>query len=68
MRRASIAAALSVLLAVASAEAVCNQTAASQADRDLWNTHGCWQEYFLWQYQAYDMRGADWSPGVERRL
>ena len=41
--------------------AVCDQTAASQADRDLWNTHGCWQEFFLWQYQAYGLNGNDWS-------
>ncbi|HEU0207476.1 MAG TPA: hypothetical protein VFQ78_00715, partial [Candidatus Udaeobacter sp.] len=41
--------------------AVCDQTAASQADRDLWNTHGCWQEFFLWQYQAYGLNGSDWS-------
>src|SRR5215470_6132440 len=43
------------------ANAVCDQTAASQADRDLWNIHGCWQDFFLWQYQAYDMRSSDWS-------
>lgn len=43
------------------ASAVCNQSASSQADTDLWNIHDCWQEYFLWQYKAYDMRGSDWS-------
>lgn len=43
------------------AHAVCTQTAASQADRDLWNTHGCWQAYFRWQYQAYGLRSGDWS-------
>src|SRR2546426_2912097 len=41
--------------------AVCDQSGASQADQDLWATHGCWQEFFLWQYQAYDMRGGDWG-------
>ena len=41
--------------------AVCDQKAASQADRDLWNTHGCWQDFFLWQYQAYDLRSGDWT-------
>jgi hypothetical protein len=53
----------SVVLALAAtdASAVCNQTAASRADQDLWNCHGCWQEYFLWQYRAYDMRGSDWN-------
>lgn len=40
---------------------LCVQTSASQADNDLWNTHGCWQDYFLWQYQAYDMNGNDWA-------
>ncbi len=24
---------------------LCVQTSASQADTDLWNTHGCWEEY-----------------------
>lgn len=41
--------------------AVCDQTGASQADRDLWATHGCWQDFFLWQYRAYDMNGDDWA-------
>jgi hypothetical protein len=43
------------------ADAVCDQTGASQAERDLWNLHGCWQDFFLWQYQAYDLRGGDWT-------
>jgi hypothetical protein len=43
------------------AGAVCNQTAASQAETDLWNTHGCWTDFFLWQYVAYDLRGGDWT-------
>lgn len=41
--------------------AVCDQTAASQADIDLWATHGCWQDFYLWQYRAYDMNGTDWA-------
>ena len=41
--------------------ALCNQNNASQADKDLWNTHGCWQAFFLWQYKAYDMNGSDWA-------
>lgn len=41
--------------------ALCVQTDASQADKDLWADHGCWQEYFLWQYRAYDMNGTDWA-------
>jgi hypothetical protein len=43
------------------ARADCNQTNASQADIDLWNTHGCWQDFFLWQYQAYNMSQSDWG-------
>lgn len=50
-----------VLGAPGAAPAVCNQGAASQADIDLWNDHGCWEDYFLWQYQAYDMRSGDWN-------
>ena len=50
-----------VVLQAGPALAVCNQKTASQADRDLWNTHGCWQAFFLWQYQAYDMSGSDWA-------
>lgn len=41
--------------------AVCDQSGASQADRDLWDAHGCWPDFFLWQYRAYDMNGGDWS-------
>ena len=55
-----------VLLALSSAwsraAAVCDQTAEpSQADRDLWNTHQCWHEFFLWHYQAYGLRESDWK-------
>jgi hypothetical protein len=51
-----------VLIGLSStAAAVCIQTGASQADQDLWATHGCWQEYFLWQYQAYNMSDDDWG-------
>src|SRR5207244_2773389 len=41
--------------------AVCDQGSASQADRDLWDTHGCWQEYFLWQYREYDVHSPHWD-------
>ena len=50
-----------VLGVALTAQAVCIQTGASQADRDLWDTHGCWHEYYLWQYRAYDMHSSDWS-------
>jgi hypothetical protein len=52
---------LTVLFSAIAVHADCNQKTASQADKDLWNTHGCWKEFFLWQYQAYDMRESDWS-------
>jgi len=41
--------------------AVCVQTSASQADRDLWNTHGCWDAFYLWQYRAYAMSADSWG-------
>lgn len=41
--------------------AVCIQTGASTADRSLWNTHGCWQEFFVWESKAYDLRSKDWN-------
>jgi hypothetical protein len=59
---------MTVLVAVAisgttvAAYAICDETTASQADIDLWNTHGCWQDFFLWQYQAYNMHQSDWQP------
>lgn len=57
-------AAATLLLAVTAgndAHAVCVQTSASTADNALWNVHGCWQDFFLWQYQAYDMHQNDWG-------
>jgi len=50
---------LPVFLA-ATAYAVCNQSTASQADRDLWSTHGCWRDFYLWEFRAYDVREGDW--------
>ena len=52
---------LAAALTSASARAVCDQSNASAADRDLCNTHGCWQDFFLWQYRAYDLRQGDWN-------
>jgi hypothetical protein len=49
------------LVGPAPALALCTQTNASQADKDLWADHGCWQAYYLWQYKAYDMNGTDWK-------
>jgi len=40
---------------------VCNQSTSSQSERDLWNQHACWQDFFLWQYRAYDVREGDWN-------
>ncbi|MCY1015787.1 hypothetical protein [Pyxidicoccus sp. MSG2] len=52
---------LCTLGAASEALAVCDQSGASQADRDLWNIHGCWQDFYIWQYQTYDLRSGDWS-------
>jgi len=52
-----LAVCLTVLFSAVAMNANCNQTTASQADKDLWNTHGCWQDFFLWKYQAYYMNG-----------
>ena len=62
LRIKMICASTLLLLAVSSVSVygVCNQTSASTADRDLWNTHGCWTEFFLWSYKAYDQRRSDW--------
>jgi hypothetical protein len=46
---------------VDTASAVCNQSSASTAETQLWNTHGCWQDFFLWSYLAYDQRSSDWN-------
>ena len=43
------------------AQAVCDQSGASAADKALWNTHGCFPAFYLWSYQAYDQRDSDWS-------
>ena len=66
--RTSIAVGMRALLAFSftlalstAAEAVCNQSGASSADRDLWNIHGCDQPFYLWQYQEYNFNGSDWS-------
>lgn len=50
-----------LLLAPHPARAVCVQTDASQADKDLWATHGCWRDFYLWQYRAYGMQRGDWA-------
>jgi hypothetical protein len=42
------------------ARADCIQTSASSADTALWNLHGCWPDFFLWSYLAYDQREGDW--------
>jgi hypothetical protein len=52
---------LLIPLATSNAFAVCVQTSASVADQTLWNNHGCWQAFFLWQYKAYDLRSGDWN-------
>ncbi len=59
--RLLLASVIALFALTAPARAVCNQTTASASDTALWNTHGCWQEYFLWQYRAYGMRGSEWG-------
>lgn len=49
------------LLRASTSFAVCNQNSVSQADSDLWATHGCWQDFFLWQYQEYNFSSGDWG-------
>ena len=41
--------------------ALCNETSVSTADSDLWNTHGCWQAFYLWQYQQYNEGSDHWG-------
>src|SRR6516162_5872860 len=58
---ALVAAVLLVLGFPSSVGAVCNQKSASTAETDLWNTHQCWQDFFLYSYKAYDQRSSDWA-------
>jgi hypothetical protein len=60
-RNIALVSALCTLGVASEALAVCDQSGASQADVDLWNLHGCWQDFLLWQYKAYDLRSDDWS-------
>jgi hypothetical protein len=41
--------------------AVCDQSGASAADTDLWNVHGCWWDYVMYQYQVFDLEEEDWG-------
>jgi hypothetical protein len=59
-KMALISALCSCFLAL-EAGAVCNQSGASQADRDLWSRHGCSSSFYTWQSKAYDLRSSDWS-------
>jgi hypothetical protein len=43
------------------ASAVCDQTAAGQAERDLWAKHHCWRDFYLWQVKAYNLQDSDWT-------
>src|SRR5439155_21673655 len=61
LRQTVLAAALACLAIANDAGAVCTQTGANQADNSLFVLHGCWTDFFLWQYQAYDMKSSDWS-------
>ena len=43
--------------------ATCASTSSSTSSTDqaLWQSHGCWNDYFLYQYQHFDLRYEDWS-------
>jgi hypothetical protein len=63
--RKSVTAALlcsaTLCLSWSQAHAVCDQGSASTAEVDLWNVHGCWPDFYLWSYIAYDQRQSDWN-------
>ena len=64
MKNLKIAFAVAFFSSVAvssSAIAACDQSSASSADNDLWATHGCWVEFFNWEYQAYNMTQSQWD-------
>jgi hypothetical protein len=61
LKKTMICATLLAALGAGQALAVCNQTTSSQAEKDLWNVHGCWQDFFNWSYQSHDQRYSDWS-------
>lgn len=56
-----LVASLLLVASAASVYAVCNQSSASTADANLWSTHGCWRDFYLWSYQAHDQRQSDWN-------
>lgn len=56
-----------------SAFALCNQSSASQADRDLWGKHGCYIKFFEWSAKAYklesgDMKNRGWNDACNVNL
>lgn len=57
----ALALALVVAGSATVASAVCNQGSASEEDIALWGKHGCWQEYYLWQYREYDVHSPHWD-------
>ena len=59
--RLAVLPALAALAIGARAEAVCNQSSVSTADLALWNVHGCWSAYFVWEASAYQVRSGDWG-------
>lgn len=76
LSRPVVALAVALFCIVGSAkvvDAVCNQTAASTSDIDLWDTHGCWQDFFRWSQQTYNMDEGNWhdrgwNDGCNRNL
>ena len=61
LAKIAIVIAVCVLAPVASWASTCDESGASSADVDLWNTHGCWQAFYLWQYQQYNLGSDKWG-------
>lgn len=50
----------SILMSSEEASAVCNR-AAGLGETTFFATHGCWEEYFLYHYKAFDTNAEDWE-------
>jgi hypothetical protein len=61
LMRAAVLALVAFLFVPGIALAVCDQSSASSADSDFWNTHGCNQAFVQWQYQQYNLGSDKWG-------
>src|SRR5262245_34431401 len=44
------------------AHAACNDGIMEwSGEQELWDVHGCWREYFLWEYNEYQMMYDKWG-------